>query len=381
MNRESITVTALNKYVRSLLETDEVLSQIWVEGEISGFKLHTPSGHMYFRLIDSHCSVKCVMFRFDASKLQFLPKDGMKVLVNCRVSLYEASGDFQLYVKDIVEKGAGIRKQQLDILKEKLSKQGLFDASRKKNIPINPKRIGVITSESGAAIKDIVKVMGQRDPFVEIILYPVNVQGVFAVDAICESIDNINSSYNKLDLVIITRGGGSKDDLWIFNEEKLVLAAAKLKIPFISAVGHEIDITLLDLIADHRSPTPTAAAQDAVPDMNYLFSNRIAEVYELKEYLSFYLDKQKQSLNTNLASLQEIILRDLTDKKREINNLEKTCETLSPLQVLNRGYSIAMKNHVIVNSVDNVNTNDDLSLLVSDGIIRCTVKGIVKHEI
>ncbi len=381
MNRESISVTALNRYVKSLLESDEVLSQIWVEGEISGFKLHTASGHMYFRLIDKHCSVKCVMFYGYASKLKFMPEEGMKVLVCCDVSLYEVTGDFQLYVKNMVEKGAGDRKTKLDLLKEKLQSQGLFDVSRKRQLVRRPKTISVITSESGAAIQDIINVMSRRDPFVELRLYSSNVQGAFAVDSICRMIDSINRGPELPDLVIITRGGGSKDNLWIFNEEKLVLAASRLKVPFISAVGHEIDITLLDLIADLRAPTPSAAAELAVPDLAADIESKQKLILDSAPVLKSKFCFMRESVNQHGLSLNSAASQFFEAKKNELERVTETCSNLSPLRLLKQGYVVAMKNGEVIRSARDICISDQMQVRMFDGIITCTVDEVETNEI
>ncbi|MBR3355188.1 MAG: exodeoxyribonuclease VII large subunit [Oscillospiraceae bacterium] len=381
MVRESITVTALNQYVKSLLESDEVLSQIWVEGEISTFKLHSASGHMYFRLIDKHCGVKCVMFYSYASKLKFVPKDGMKVLVKCKVSLYEASGDFQLYVYDMVEKGAGERQNKFEQLKEKLLKLGYFDESRKKKIPIFPKTVGIISSQSGAALQDIINVLSQRDPFVNVTLYSVNVQGAFAVDSICRMIDIINNDENPPEVLIISRGGGSKDDLWIFNEEKLLLAASSLKVPFISAVGHEIDITLLDLLADLRVPTPTAAAVAAVPDISELLSYRETTVKQLHSIIIDNYSKESDHLQTLKQSLDSSFIKYISDIRKKVLFLEKTCNDLSPMHVLQRGYAIVQKDASPISSIDDVKPGDEILVRFYDGEANCHISEVSKYEI
>ncbi len=381
MSRESITVTALNQYVKSLLESDEVLSQIWVEGEISTFKLHSASGHMYFRLIDKHCGVKCVMFYSYASKLKFVPKDGLKVLVRCKVSLYEASGDYQLYVYDMVEMGAGDRQNKLELLKEKLLKLGYFDESRKKKIPSFPKTVGIISSQSGAALQDILNVLSQRDPLVHVTLYSVNVQGAFAVDSICKMIDFINNDDDPPEVLIISRGGGSKDDLWIFNEEKLLLAVSSLKIPFISAVGHEIDYTLLDLLADLRVPTPTAAAVAAVPDIAELFSHRDIATKQLRNILIDNYSNKSNDLQLVKQSLDTSFVKYLSDSRKKVLFLEKTCTDLSPMHVLQRGYALVQKDTVPISSINDLNVGDEITVRFYDGEANCNISEVSKYGI
>ena len=381
MIRESITVTALNQYVKSLLETDEVLSQIWVEGEISTFKLHSASGHMYFRLIDKHCGVKCVMFNSYASKIKFVPKDGMKVIAKCKVSLYEVNGDYQLYVYDLIEKGTGERKEKLEILKEKLSKLGLFDESRKKKLPVFPKSIGIISSDSGAAVKDIYNVLSKRDPFVNVYLYPVNVQGIYAVDSICKMLKMINEDVDAPDVLIIARGGGSKDDLWIFNEEKLLLTASTLKIPFISAVGHEIDFTLLDFLADLRVPTPTAAAVMAVPNVNELLEEKRKQVCQLESILQHSIEDRSNRIESIIDSVDHNSIKNLAQFRNNVFVLEKISSDLSPLHILKRGYSVVMNKNKYVSSVSDISKGDSLKIVLHDGDVDCYVNEVSRHGI
>ena len=381
MIRESITVTALNQYVKSLLETDEVLSQIWVEGEISTFKLHSASGHMYFRLIDKHCGVKCVMFNSYASKIKFVPKDGMKVIAKCKVSLYEVNGDYQLYVYDLIEKGTGERKEKLEILKEKLSKLGLFDESRKKKLPVFPKSIGIISSDSGAAVKDIYNVLSKRDPFVNVYLYPVNVQGIYAVDSICKMLKMINEDVDAPDVLIIARGGGSKDDLWIFNEEKLLLTASTLKIPFISSVGHEIDFTLLDFLADLRVPTPTAAAVMAVPNVIELLEEKRKQVCQLESILQHSIEDRSNRIESIIDSVDHNSIKNLAQFRNNVFVLEKISSDLSPLHILKRGYSVVMNKNKYVSSVSDISKGDSLKIVLHDGDVDCYVNEVSRHGI
>ena len=381
MIRESITVTALNQYVKSLLESDEVLSQIWVEGEISTFKLHSASGHMYFRLIDKHCGVKCVMFYSYASKLKFVPKDGMKVIVKCKVSLYEVNGDFQLYVYDMIEKGTGERKEKLELLKEKLIKEGFFDEARKKKLPYFPKSLGIITSDSGAAVQDIINVLTRRDPFVYVMLFPVNVQGLYAVDSICSKISAINNMDDPPDVLIIARGGGSKDNLWIFNEEKLLYAAFELKIPFISAVGHETDYTLLDYLADLRVPTPTAAAELAVPNVSDLYDDKYRMLMQMKSFIIQSIDRSRDIVDNSLSTLDECAVKNIALHRKNLLYLEKMSADLSPLQILKRGYAVVQNGNGLITTVNDTYIGDKVEIELHDGSVRCTVNEVINNGI
>ena len=367
MSREAISVSALNRYAKALLERDEVLSQIWVEGEISSLKIHEASGHMYFRLVENKYSVKCVMFRSSVQKLKFLPKDGQKVLLNCSVSLYEVSGDFQLYGRDMVEKGAGDRQSELDKLKEKLEKEGLFDEKRKRSLPTNPSVIGVITSASGAVIQDIRNVLSRRNPFVEVHLYPANVQGAGAVQEICSAIQQINAESDLPDLVIIARGGGSKDDLWIFNEEVLVRTAATLKVPFISAVGHEIDFTLLDFVSDRRAPTPSAAAELSVPNIPEIVASYAYELTRLDSILHDRIQLLSSDLDTKKEAFVEAGKSIIEDLQETLDRKEDQIRALSPLHVLERGFAFVRKEGHSASSVEELKNGDSIEVVMKDG--------------
>jgi len=378
-NREAISVSALNRYVKSLLENDEILSQVWVEGELSDVHVHLQSGHIYFKVVDSNAAVRAVMFRSYAERLKFRPKDGMKVLVACKVTLYEKGGDYQLNAYDIMEKGVGKRQTELELAKARLASDGLFDQERKRLLPVNPSTISVITSATGAVIKDIQNVCQRRNPFVKILLYPVYVQGIFAVDAIIDAIKSIGRENYGSELVIFARGGGSTDNLWIFNDEGLVRAACGLSVPFISAVGHETDFTLLDFAADMRAPTPSAAAELAVPDVSQWLIKAEETVRDTGAMLGERISLKKNTVSDSMSEIGESVL-DVISRKRELLKIrEAEIETLSPLKVLTRGYSYISKNGKNVRSVSQVCSGDTVDVTLSDGIMECTVnsaKGI-----
>ena len=262
---EVITVSALNQYVKRLLDVDDVLFDLALRGEIANFVRNSRSGHCYFSLRDETASVKAVMFRSDARQLGFSPEEGMKVVVRCRATLYERDGAFQVYVNDMFPDGIGSAQLAFEQLKAKLEKEGLFAQEHKKPLPAFPKCIGLVTSKTGAALQDIRNVIGRRWPAVRLLLAPVNVQGFEAADEIAAAIDRLDRS-GQVDEIIVARGGGSREDLWVFNAEKIARAAYRCKTPLISAIGHEIDFTILDFVADQRAPTPSAAAELAVPD-------------------------------------------------------------------------------------------------------------------
>ncbi|MEG1984934.1 MAG: exodeoxyribonuclease VII large subunit [Oscillospiraceae bacterium] len=378
--KESISVSALNRYVKVLLETDEVLCQVWVEGEISGLVLHQKSGHMYFTLKDNDAAVKCVMFKGFASRLRFVPEDGMKIVARCKVSLYERDGAFQLYIEDLIPLGAGTVAQELKKLTEKLEREGLFAAERKRPLVQFPKKIAVITSSSGAAFQDIINVMGRRYPFVGIVLYPVNVQGILAVKSIVEAIAQINDD-DTVDEVIIARGGGSKEDLWIFNDESLVRAACSLNKPLISAVGHEIDTTLIDYVSDRRAPTPSAAAEIAVPDAAGMFNYALNLFESIKQSVSGRLTEERDSINTLKMSFKHLTDNPFVKQRDILARQASLCDALSPLNVILRGYSIAMLGIKSINSVNQVSIGDIIDLKMSDGYLKCDVREIIGENI
>ena len=298
-NNKYITVSQLNKYLKYKIDNDPNLDIVFLKGEISNFKNHT-RGHFYFTLKDDTSRINAIMFQGNASKIPFLPVDGMKVLVTGRVSVYEASGTYQLYVESMLEDGVGSLYLAFNQLKENLEKEGLFRVEHKKTIPKIPKRIGIITAPTGAAIKDILSTIKRRFPLVETILFPALVQGEYAKDDIVKKI-KIANTYN-LDVLIVGRGGGSIEDLWPFNEEIVARAIYESNIPIISAVGHEIDFTIADFVADKRAPTPTGAAEMAVPDKNDLKTYLEQVNIRLNKVITNKLNINKQKLNSLLAS-------------------------------------------------------------------------------
>ena len=275
---EVISVSALNQYVKTLLDANDLLFDLALRGEIANFVQNARSGHCYFSLRDETSSVKAVMFRSDARRLGFRPEEGMKVIVRCRATLYERDGAFQVYVNDMFPDGIGSAQLAFEQLKAKLDREGLFAAERKKPLPRFPKCIGLVTSKTGAALQDIRNVIGRRWPAVRLLLCPVSVQGFEAADEIAAAIDRLDKS-GQVDEIIVARGGGSREDLWVFNAERIARAASRCKTPLISAIGHEIDFTILDFVADQRAPTPSAAAELAVPDRAE-FSRKLCNLEE-----------------------------------------------------------------------------------------------------
>lgn len=371
---ETITVSALNRYTKIYLESDEVLKQLLVEGEILNCKKY-PSGHIYFSLKDEYSSVRAIMFANYASRLNFMPKDGMKVIIPCSVSFYEKDGSFRLIAYGMIEQGTGDINKQYNETKERLEKEGYFDQDRKRALPFFPKKILVIASEAGAVIHDICNVAKRKCPFVTIDLLPVRVQGSGAVEDINKAIA-IANSIEDADVVIFARGGGSKEDLWCFNDESIVRNAATLKIPYISAVGHETDFTLLDFAADRRAATPTAAADLALPDCSDLIMQ--------------YKNKSK-SLNLVLEDRINDLFLTLSEKEKRITNMvnnlilskenaflsqKQVLEALSPEKVLQRGYSVISLQDKIISSIDEIKVDSNVTIRLKDGSFSANVVSV-----
>lgn len=398
-----LTVTQLNEYVKMLMDSNPVLKNVWIKGEISNFKNHYSTGHLYFSLKDDGGILRAVMFRSYAQKVPFVPRDGMKVLVHGRVSAFVRDGQYQIYVDEMLPDGVGALHLAFEQLKQKLAAQGLFDEARKKPLPQYPMRIGIVTSPTGAAIRDMLNILGRRFPCAEIKLYPAQVQGADAPPQLIRGIQYFNES-RSVDVIIIGRGGGSIEDLWAFNDEGLALCVAASHIPVISAVGHESDFTICDFVADKRAPTPSAAAELAVPDRSDLLRGLNGVSGKLA---SFVLQKIQANKN-NLKYLRESgVLSSaapLLNEKRmgllyaarrldgEISNTKNRAnadvsamaarlEALSPLSVLARGYSVvADTNGNAIRSVSNVNVGDGINVRVSDGTVRATVQSIQKES-
>ena len=384
----AISVTELNSYIKNKIADDEYLNNVLIKGEISNFKNHY-TGHMYFTLKDENSLIKCVMFKTYAQKLNFMPKDGMKVFVLGGVSVFERDGVYQIYVKAMQEDGVGILYKKYEELKQRLEQEGYFAEEHKKAIPQMPKIIGVLTSQTGSVIRDIINVSTRRNPNVNIRLYPVPVQGEGAAEKIADGIKFMNK--NQLaDVLILARGGGSLEDLWPFNEEIVAHAIYNSEIPVISAVGHETDFSISDFVADLRAPTPSAAAELAVPD-----------VYEVKQKINSYQNRLRLSLvkkveimklryekcmssrvfkeplrnindnylkvDTYIKKLENIIKTKQKEEKTKYVELVAKLDTLSPLKTLTRGYSLVDKNNNIIKSAKDVNTGDKIDLKFSDG--------------
>ncbi len=397
MEIEPITVSELNNYVKQKIDGDEFLNNVYVRGEISNCKLHY-TGHIYFTLKDEKSLIKCVMFKSYTPHLTFVPKDGMKVMVFGSVSVFERDGVYQIYAKAMKEDGIGTLYEAYEKLKAKLEAEGLFDASHKKPIPQFPKEIGVLTASTGAVIRDIINVSTRRNPNVHITLLPVPVQGPTAAEAIVEGIKKMNE-LKKVDVIILGRGGGSLEDLWPFNEEIVARAIYDSEIPIISAVGHETDFSISDFVADLRAPTPSAAAELAVPnieDVKYTISqieNRckilLKKKVELKK-MQFEKCMQSKALADPLGKINEnrmVIDNEVKNLcnliKIKMSNFETLLtknitriDGLSPLKIMARGYLISQKDGKIVKSVKGISKNDVIDLRYSDGMAKATVNEI-----
>ncbi len=376
--RETVSVSALNGYVKQLLQSDDALSSIWIEGEISGFKHYQPSGHMYFTLKDERASVRAVMFKTYASRIRFIPEDGMKIAAPCSVSLYEKDGSFRLYLYDMFPVGVGSAQKELDALKDRLAAEGLFSAQRKRPLPKNPSVIAVITSSSGAVIHDIVNVAGRRNPFVKLVLYPVSVQGVFAAESIKRALAALNGR-DDVDLAIVARGGGSREDLWYFNDEGIVRAASSLKVPLISAVGHEVDTTLIDLIADMRAPTPSAAAELAVPCAGDMLEGARARFADGAQRLRDAVAGKRSALGSAKESLRQGVLAAISGKREKLRVSASLLRMLDPVGVISRGYAAVKKGGKIVCSANEISPGDDITVLLRDGAVEAKTVEVKKN--
>lgn len=395
--KDTLSVSQLNGYVKMLMEGDDLLHSVAVSGEISNFKHHS-SGHMYFTLKDERSEISAVMFRGSAARLTFAPSNGMRVTVYGSVSVYEASGKYQIYVSAMTSDGAGALYEQFKRLYEALRAEGIFDDAKKKKIPKFPKKIGIITSPTGAAIRDMINVTGRRYPLAEILVCPALVQGVDAPADLCRALALLDA-VGGCDVIIIGRGGGSIEDLWAFNDERLVRAVAAANTPIISAVGHETDTTLCDFAADMRAPTPSAAAEQAVPDRRELMQALDGRAELLDRGIERMIEKYRTSLSVRerelsalspeqrIASMKDRVSRVgqmldmridtlVKNKRLYLSGAVGRLDGVNPLSVLKRGYGMTFdtEGH-IVSHVDDVKEGDGISVLVSDGYINARVEG------
>lgn len=405
--RQALSVTQVNLYIKEVMNRDDVLTDVLVKGELSNFKAHS-SGHMYMSLKDETGVMRAVMFRSSAAKLNFKPQNGMKVVAHGRVTVYERDGQYQLYIDHMQQDGIGDLYVAFEQLKNKLSAEGLFDPAHKKPLPKYPRRVGVVTAPTGAAIRDIINVLTRRFSYSDVVLYPVLVQGENAAQSIVSAIRYMNETHGA-DVLIVGRGGGSIEDLWAFNEEIVARAIYDSEIPIISAVGHEIDFTIADFAADLRAPTPSAAAELAVPAQSELsekFHNVYVRLYgqvqrmlerkelELKRFRErpallnptvkleeqqIYIDRLRQDFITRAERVME-------QKKKELGILASKLNGLSPLGTLSRGYAVAKgADGRVVRSAKQVNIGDEMTVLLEDGtvktrVLECETGGILTEK-
>ena len=419
MNPEYITISELNHYIKGVMDDNIFLNKVYLKGEISNFKAHT-RGHLYFTLKDEGSRLNAVMFAYQTNGLKFDPADGMKVLVRGKISVYEATGSYQIYVEAMEQDGLGNLYIEFEKLKKKLASEGLFDQAKKKKIPKTPRKIGIVTASTGAAIKDILTTIKRRYPICETILFPSLVQGNEAAKDIVKNIELANT-YD-IDTLIVGRGGGSIEDLWPFNEEIVARAIFACNIPVISAVGHEIDYTIADFVADLRAPTPTGAAELAVPNLldlkkhigqlhirlnegilkivNYqkLYLDSLKNSFVIKNPLIMY-DSKKQKIDSIIEKLNQLLkikldknIDKLTflknsyilknpeilykQKREKITTIIEKLELINPLKVLKRGYSVVYKDDKIISSIKNLKKNENLKIKLSDGFVNTKVEEV-----
>lgn len=396
-----LSVSQLNRYIKMNFDADENLANIFISGEISNFTNHYRTGHLYFTLKDDSSAVRAVMFNSSAKRLKFMPEDGMKVIARGRVSVYEASGQYQLHVDDMQPDGVGALNLAYEQLKEKLQKEGLFSELHKKPLPPYPEKVGVITSPTGAAVRDIINVLGRRFSYAEIVFCPVLVQGDGAHLQLTDAVNLFNSE-RAADVIIIGRGGGSIEDLWEFNDEGLARAVYNSEIPVISAVGHETDFTICDFVADMRAPTPSAAAELAVPDANELqyalsalknrmflnVSSGIADRRSRLEYLTSkgvlkspdeMLSNRSQRLDTAFSKMLSSYENRIGGKKVEFISAATALSKLDPMSVLMRGFAfVSDKNGKNVYSSQALEKGDKINVRFHDGSAVCEVKEITQ---
>ena len=397
-NKEYISISEINRIIKWTIDSNEVLRDVYIKGEISNLKFHG-RGHLYFSLKDESSKINAVMFNYQTSNLSFEPKDGDSVLVHGKISVYEASGSYQIYVDRMDIDGIGNLYQLFEELKKKLSAEGLFDEKYKKRINRLPEKIGVITASTGAAVRDVISTINKRYPIVEIFVFPTLVQGDGAAKNIVKMIELANTF--PLDTIILGRGGGSIEDLWAFNEEIVARAIFNSKIPIISGVGHEIDFTISDFVSDLRAPTPTGAAIAATRDkeeiLNYLntcknrisiaLSNKLDSCKELLiKYKSNYIlnnptrlyDIQEQKLDILYDKLNNAIRSKMDNLNNLINTFNIKLDLLNPVNILDKGYSIVYKDNKIVKDIKSIKENDNIDIMVKNGKINASVKGVME---
>ena len=401
MAMQPVSVTQLTQYIKLLLDRDEILSQVCVRGELSNYKAHS-SGHQYFTLKDEGAVISCVMFRSDAAKLRFRPESGMKVILYGRVSLFPKSGQYQIYVTSLQPDGVGALAVAFEQLKRRLYQEGLFDPAHKKNLPVYPERVALVTSPTGAAVRDMIRILGRRWPMAQVLVCPVRVQGEGAAEEIAAMLDYVDA-HRLADVIITGRGGGSMEDLWAFNEEIVARAIWRCTIPVISAVGHEPDVTISDFAADVRAATPSNAAELAVRDGDALRSGLRQLQARLEQAEQGRLARLRQRLDT-LANSQVIVRPEACLQQRELylemlrqrlehggqavlsrqqQRFSRTAaklDALSPLKVLGRGYAMVAREGAVVRSAAQLKSGDAIAVSLADGTAQCTVETVQRRN-
>ena len=397
MNEKKIfSVSDINKYVKMIFDSDMLLNNVSIRGEITNFKAHY-TGHLYFTLKDENSTIKCVMFKGNAQFIKFKPSDGMKVVINGQVSAFERDGVYQVYCKTMSPEGLGDLYLAYEQLKAKLSKEGLFDQTKKKPIPFLPKRVGVITSRTGAVIRDIINVSTRRYPNVNILVYPAAVQGVNVASTVIEGLKTFNK-LNNVDVIIIARGGGSFEDLFGFNDESLARQIYESEIPVVSAVGHETDFTICDFVSDLRAPTPSAAAELVYPEYSEIVNRIMTDKKRTIIAMKNYIERRRQYVERiTAAKLEKVPLDKINRYRLTIDNLITKSEStlryniekyrtrciksismidaLSPLKTITRGYSVTEDiNGKVIKKVSDVKSNDEIKITLTDGKINAIVK-------
>ncbi|BCJ95712.1 exodeoxyribonuclease 7 large subunit [Anaerocolumna cellulosilytica] len=395
------TVTQVNSYIKNMFVRDYVLNNIYLKGEVSNCKYHT-SGHIYFTLKDDKGQMACVMFAGQRSGLKFQLKEGQSIIALGQISVYERDGKYQLYAKEIVLDGSGILYQKYEQLRAELEQEGLFDPSIKKTLPLFPKKIGIVTARTGAALQDMINISTRRNPYVQLILYPAQVQGDGAAVTIAAGIKRLDSM--GVDIIIAGRGGGSIEDLWAFNEEVVARAIYHCKTPVISAVGHETDVTIADFVADLRAPTPSAAAELAVPDIRGIFyelenmnrslnrnmerqmnlaRNELKQLLMRLEYASpiYQVRQKRQQLIDIEQNLNRFLKQTITRKRHSMEIYAEKLDGLSPLKKLSKGYSFVLnQENKVINRLEKTAIGEQINISVTDGDIKATVNEIVKKD-
>lgn len=401
MKLRALDISEANSYIKRILTNDPILYNLRVKGEISNFKVHS-SGNVYLSLKDEKSKLNCIIFRSNYDKSLNLD-NGVKIIASGYISVYERDGAYQLYINEVEIEGIGNLYIEFNKLKEKLKKEGLFDTKYKKEIPKMPKAIGIVTSPTGAVIRDIINVTKRRFPKVDIKLYPVNVQGERSAVDICEGIEFFNKMEN-VDTIIVGRGGGSLEELWSFNEEIVARKVFKSKIPIISAVGHETDFTICDFVSDMRAPTPSAAAEIATPDLSQIYyrldnirnrmnrslnnqvildNEKLVNTFDkINNYMKNYIIRDKViQIDQIYDKINFRLEQNLETSKEKLSKKAAILHNLSPLATISRGYSIVEKNNQVINSIEEVDINEDINITLKDGSLECNINKINSKEV